>query len=121
MALSIRPDQDLYCDTMDVLLEIARSVHRLVALLPPDVLVQLEREELLWERKGLLLLLFLLLALLLLLLLLLLLAVALYCGCILHTCCHGKGFLPNISIVVVVVVVVVPVVFAAVAWCCCCL
>ncbi len=52
VALSMRPDVDLYCNTIDVLLETAKCVHRLVLMLPPDVIMQLERAELLWERGG---------------------------------------------------------------------
>lgn len=40
------------CSTRDILLELARRTHQLVALLPLALVLELEKEELLWEQKG---------------------------------------------------------------------
>ena len=44
-------DEDV-CNTRDLLLELARRTHQLVALLPMSLVLELEKEELLWEQKG---------------------------------------------------------------------
>lgn len=43
---------DVVCSTSDILLELARRTHQLVALLPLALVLDLEKEELLWEDKG---------------------------------------------------------------------
>ncbi len=52
VALSIYHGLDRYWNAVEVLLEVARSVHKLLLLLPPQLLLKLEQEELLWEQKG---------------------------------------------------------------------
>ena len=43
---------DSLCDTGAMLLELAEAVHQLISFLPSTLILQLEREELLWDRKG---------------------------------------------------------------------
>ena len=46
------PTLDILCNVGDLLLDVAKSIHRLINFLPPHIVLELEREELLWERKG---------------------------------------------------------------------
>lgn len=46
------PMLDSLCDTGAMLLELAEAVHQLISFLPSTLILQLEREELLWDRKG---------------------------------------------------------------------
>ena len=54
MALSFSemPVLDRLCGLGDLLLEVAKSVHQLIILLPDHIILQLEKEELLFEHKG---------------------------------------------------------------------
>ena len=51
-ALSMSAGLELYFNTVDVLMELARTVHQLVSLLSPSTVAQLEKEELLWDKTG---------------------------------------------------------------------
>jgi len=51
-ATEVFPLDDGICPTWDNLLAIAKATNSLIALLPMEIVTDLEKEEFIWEVKG---------------------------------------------------------------------